>query len=84
MSRRCLLWSSPLKAPVDVPFEITPETVAKAEMWLKEEYASSSFNNCPHQSLPLMSGLPPLIGFHRTRYIPKFISVTVAVIPDMV
>ena len=42
------------------PFPITPENVPKIEKWFLETYAASAFNVCPHQPLPLMSGLPPL------------------------
>ena len=36
------------------------DNTAKVQEWILEYYASSAFNNCPHQTLPLMSGLPPL------------------------
>ena len=32
----------------------------RAQEWMLDYYASSAFNNCPHQPLPLMSGMPPL------------------------
>lgn len=56
----CLKRTRPPRVPVAPPFEMVPENVGKVEQWFREEYASSSFNNCPHQPLPLMSGLPPL------------------------
>ena len=28
--------------------------------WILDHYAKSAFNNCPHQPLPMMSGMPPL------------------------
>ena len=51
----CLLRVSAPRVPEVLPFKITAETVGKAEEWFREEYAASSFNNCPHQPLPLMS-----------------------------
>ena len=30
------------------------------QSWLLDYYATSAYNNCPHQQLPLMSGLPLL------------------------
>ena len=59
-SRGCLKRTLPPEAPEFLLFPCVPENVTKIEHWLKERYASLSFNNCPHQPLPLMSGLPPL------------------------
>ena len=39
---------------------LTPENVPKIEQWILDLYASSAFNNCEHQPLPKMTGLPPL------------------------
>ena len=44
----------------EVPFELTEVNAERAQEWILEYYASSAFNNCPHQPLSLMSGLPPL------------------------
>ena len=44
--------------PSALPFECTPENNMKMRAWLLERYASSSFNTCPHRSLPCMEGPP--------------------------
>ena len=46
--------------PSSPPFPILPENVGKIRDWILEYYAASSFNICPHQPLPLMTGQPPL------------------------
>ena len=56
----CLLRTKPPPARSSPPFELNEASVERMERWFLEEYASSAFNNCPHQPLPLMSGLPPL------------------------
>ena len=38
----------------------TPENREKLQEWIEEKYASSAFNQCSHQELPLVTGLPPL------------------------
>ena len=48
---------------VDVlPFEPVPENIDLMKEWLLKTFASSTFNTCPHQPLPRMSG--PDIQIH--------------------
>ena len=56
----CLVRTLPPKAAVQPPFELVPGNVERVEQWFKEEYASSTFNVCEHQPLPMMSGAPPM------------------------
>ena len=44
--------------PTSLPFESSPDNNAKMKEWLLNRYAGSTFNVCPHQSLPTMSGPP--------------------------
>ena len=43
--------------------EPTIENIQKLELLIKVYFASSAFNRCERQKLPLMSGSPPL-SFH--------------------
>ena len=62
------------------PFTITQDNVNDVKDWFLKRYAASSFNTCPHQPLPLMTGLPPLrihlkkdaepVAIHRPATIP--------------
>ena len=56
----CLLRTEPPPVPDHPPFELLESNVKRVEEWFLEHYAASAFNNCPHQTLPLMSGMPPL------------------------
>ena len=56
----CLLRTLPPPPPEHPPFALTPENTHLVQEWLLDTYASSAFNTCPHQPLPLMTGLPPL------------------------
>ena len=56
----CLERTLPPAAAEEPPFAATPGNVPRLMNWLKEQYASSTFNTCEHQPLPKMSGLPPL------------------------
>jgi hypothetical protein len=53
--RRCM----PPPPPTALPFAATEENVSRLRQWLLDFYASSTFNVCPHNRLPLMAG-PPL------------------------
>ena len=44
--------------PTSLPFPCTPENNDKMRDWLLDYYGTSSFNTCPHQSLPTMDGPP--------------------------
>ncbi len=69
----CLRRTKPPRVPSVPPFDVIPENVGKIEQWFREEYASSSFNNCPHQPLPMMSGLPPLRILMKPDAVPKVV-----------
>ena len=45
--------------PSQLPMEVCEENIAAMEQWLRERYASSTFNSCPHQPIPSIQG-PPL------------------------
>ena len=44
--------------PEKLPFAAVPENNIKMEQWLKDYFASSTFNVCPEKYLPEMSGPP--------------------------
>ena len=44
--------------PARLPFPCIPENNEKMKEWLLHRFRSSSFNTCPHQLLPCMSGPP--------------------------
>lgn len=44
--------------PEVIPFAPTDENVPKLKEWLLDAFASSAFNQCPHQELPTMTGEP--------------------------
>ena len=44
--------------PKSLPFDPIPENNAKMKQWLLDQYASSTFNTCPHRALPCLSGPP--------------------------
>ena len=44
--------------PDKFPMEAIPENVEEMKKWLLNRYASSTFNTCPHQVLPEMTGPP--------------------------
>ena len=46
--------------PSQLPFIPIPENTPKFEEWCKQRYASSSYNQCPHQHLSEMGDTPPL------------------------
>ena len=52
----CPVRSQPPPMPDKLPFPATERE--KLEKWLLDRYASSTFNVCEHQPLPLMSGEP--------------------------
>ena len=45
--------------PQRLPMDVSVENIPAMEQWLRERYASSTFNNCPHQPIPSIQG-PPL------------------------
>ena len=54
----CPVRAPPPSRPDKLPFPATPENNDKMEKWLLESFASSTFNKCPRQHLPEMSGPP--------------------------
>jgi len=55
----CLKRELPPNKPTHLPFDLSHENaVASMKEWLLSRYASSTFNKCPHQLLPLMDGPP--------------------------
>ena len=57
-SCECLPRSAPPPRPDHLPFEVCEENNDKMKQWLLDRYAASTFNQCPHQPLPLMSCEP--------------------------
>ncbi len=45
-------------APPKLPFPATEGNMDKLRQYLLDHYASSTFNTCPHQPLPMMEGPP--------------------------
>ena len=75
----CLLRSETPAPPVtDIP--MTEENIPRLRQLLTEHYASSTFNTCHHQKLPLMKGSPPLEIHLRPDAVPKQVH-TPATIP---
>ena len=54
----CQKRSLPPERPKKLPFPAIPENNQKMESWLLSQFASSTFNVCPRQQLPEMSGPP--------------------------
>ena len=58
----CPTRTLPPERPKELPFECIPENNSKMKEWLVSRYAASTFNKCPHQPLPGMTG--PAIRLH--------------------
>ena len=54
--------NSPTK-PTSLPFTATQANLSNLKRWLLEKFESSAFNQCPHQSLPVMIGAPIKLHF---------------------
>ena len=52
----CPLYEGAPERPRVLPFEPKPENVDQMKKWLLDKFVSSTFNTCPHHSLPEMSG----------------------------
>ena len=52
----CLVRTPRPPRPDKLPFPATRENVPRMKAWLVEEFAASTFNKCPHQPLPTMTG----------------------------
>ena len=56
--RTCLQQELPPPKLSALPFPATKDNRQKLEDWLKSYYASSTFNTCSHQLLPMMNTIP--------------------------
>ena len=56
----CLLRTPPPPPPQHPPFSLHEHNIQKVQDWILNRYEASAFNTCTHQTLPKMSGLPPL------------------------
>ena len=54
----CPRRSPPPDMPQELPFKATSENTEKMRQWILSRYAASTFNTCPHQPLPAMTGPP--------------------------
>ena len=52
--------TAPPPPPTTLPMPAVPENRERLQKWIEDKYASSAFNQCCHQELPLITGLPPL------------------------
>ena len=57
----CTKRDSPPERPTCLPFQPTKENIPKFEKWFLETFASSAFNTCMQQPLPVMTGVPMAI-----------------------
>lgn len=57
----CPCRSTPPEVPEKLPFDATAENTEKMRKWILARYAASTFNTCPHQPLPAMTGPPMAI-----------------------
>ena len=55
----CLKREPPPSKPESLPYPAVAGNAEAMKCWLLDTYASSTFNKCPHQPLPVMEG-PPL------------------------
>ena len=56
----CPARTLPPLPPTELPYPPTLDNIKKLEDWIKDRYASSAFNQCSHQPLPLIKSTPPL------------------------
>ena len=54
----CPKRTTPPERPHQIPFEQTEKNIPRLKSWLLDAFASSAFNQCPHQGLPKMTGEP--------------------------
>lgn len=59
---KCIPRTLPPPKPNKLPFEACETNIGKMKQWLLDRYASSTFNQCHHQPLPMMKG--PAIKIH--------------------
>ena len=70
----------PPTVPTTLPFPPVPENRERSKDWILKHYASSAFNQCEHQPLPLMRDSPPIklhvdpkaqpVAIHKPRPVP--------------
>ena len=65
----CPVRSATPNLPTALPFQTVEENLPKLEEWIKDFWASSAFNTCPHQPLQEMKGEPLSITF-KDNYVP--------------
>jgi len=58
----CPTRTLPPPRPIELPFLCRKENNARMQQWLLDRFSSSTFNQCPHQQLPGMTG--PAISLH--------------------
>ena len=58
MQCTCPKRQQPPPRPTHLPFAPSEENIPLMKQWLLDRYAGSTFNRCPHQPLPMMSGPP--------------------------
>ena len=51
------------RRPTTIPFPPTQANTPRLKEWLLSTFASSAFNTCPHQPLPIMLGKPVTVHF---------------------
>ena len=61
----CLQRSIAPEKPDAIPYAPTRENIPKLKKWLLERFASSGFNQCTHQELGTMTGVPMDIHFKK-------------------
>jgi transposase InsO family protein len=76
----CLRRTMAPDAPTSLPFLATEQNREKLQQWILDFYASSAFNQCECQPLPLMQDSPPLklfidpaaepVAIHKARPVP--------------
>jgi hypothetical protein len=76
----CPTRTAPPPIPTQCPFKPVAENVDKIKLWVGQYYASSAFNCCTNQKLPLVTSSPPLrlfvdpavspVAVHKCRSIP--------------
>ena len=58
----CMRRQLPPGKPEHLPFECTLDNAEKMKKYILDRWGASTFNQCPHQMLPVMEGPP--ISFH--------------------
>ena len=56
----CPKHQNALSRPSELPFPPTEENIPHMKEWLLAQYASSTFNQCPHQAMPFLRDDPSM------------------------